>query len=141
MSTPDVFVAYTSSPPKNSCQKVRLCSWCKKSTVLKDFTSSDGEKVVSCKGLCSATCFEQAMKNIKENDVHITNTQENLRSQGLPGTNKTGECLSKSTPPPPHPRRLVYLKGKVGGLKREEEINFVLLKRGLIREGGAIEDL
>lgn len=140
MSTPDVFVAYTSSPPKNSCQKVRLCSWCKKSTVLKDFTSSDGEKVVSCKGLCSATCFEQAMKNIKENDVHITNTQENLRSQGLPGTNKTGECLSKSTPPPP--RRLVYLKGKVGGgLKREEEINFVLLKRGLIREGGAMEDL
>lgn len=139
MSTPDVFVAYTSSPPKNSCQKVRLCSWCKKSTVLKDFTSSDGEKVVSCKGLCSATCFEQAMKNIKENDVHITNTQENLRSQGLPGTNKTGECLSKSPPPPP--RRLVYLKGKVGGLKREEEINFVLLKRGLIREGGAIEYL
>ena len=140
MSTPDVFVAYTSSPPKNSFQKVRLCSWCKKSTVLKDFTSSDGEKVVSCKGLCSATCFEQAMKNIKENDVHITNTQENLRSQGLPGTNKTGECLSKSTPPPPS-QRLVYLKGKVGGLKREEEINFVLLKRGLIREGGAIEYL
>ena len=140
MSTPDVFVAYTSSPPKNSCQKVRLCSWCKKSTVLKDFTSSDGEKVVSCKGLCSATCFEQAMKNIKENDVHITNTQENLRSQGLPGTNKTGECLSKSTPPPP-PRRLFFFKGKGGGLKRGGEINFVLLKRGLIREGGAIEDL
>lgn len=113
MSTPDVFVAYTSSPPKNSFQKVRLCSWCKKSTVLKDFTSSDGEKVVSCKGLCSATCFEQAMKNIKENDVHITNTQENLRSQGLPGTNKTGECLSKSTPPPP--QKACLSQGKGGG--------------------------
>ena len=112
VSTPDVFVAYTSSPPKNSCQKVRLCSWCKKSTVLKDFTSSDGEKVVSCKGLCSATCFEQAMKNIKENDVHITNTQENLRSQGLPGTNKTGECLSKSTPPP---QKACLSQGKGGG--------------------------
>lgn len=122
MSTPDVFVAYTSSPPKNSCQKVRLCSWCKKSTVLKDFTSSDGEKVVSCKGLCSATCFEQAMKNIKENDVHITNTQENLRSQGLPGTNKTGECLSKSTPPPHPPEGLFISRERWGDLKGRRKL-------------------
>lgn len=43
---------------------------------------------------------------------------------------------------PPPPQKVNYLKGKVGGLKREDEINFVLLKRGLIREGGgAIEDL
>lgn len=37
---------------------------------------------------------------------------------------------------PPPPQKVNYLKGKVGGLKREDEINFVLLKRGLIREGG-----
>ena len=84
-------VIYTSPPFKSPLQKVKHCSWCKKSTVLKDFSSSDGEKTVTCKGLCSALCFEQAVKNIKESEVHINSTQEVLRSQGLPGTNKTSE--------------------------------------------------
>jgi len=61
--------------------------------VLKDFTSSDGEKVMSCKGLCSAMCFEQAVKNIKENEEHLNSTQDALRSQGLPGTNKCSEFM------------------------------------------------
>lgn len=86
-----VQVTYTSPPGKNPWQKVQLCSWCKKSSVLKDFTSSDGEKVVSCKSLCSALCFEQAIKNIKESEKHINSTQDLLRSQGIPGTNKFGE--------------------------------------------------
>jgi len=95
-STSGVHITYTSPPAKNPWQKVQQCSWCKKIAVLKDFTSSDGEKVMSCKGLCSAVCFEQAVKNIKENEEHLNSTQDALRSQGLPGTNK---CIAiKSAP-------------------------------------------
>lgn len=44
--------------------------------MLQNFTSSDGEKETSCKDLCSALCFEQAVKSIKENQSHINNTQQ-----------------------------------------------------------------
>ena len=71
-----VQVTYTSSPSKKPGQKFGLCKWCKKSNVLQNFTSSDGEKETSCKDLCSALCFEQAVKSIKENQSHINNTQQ-----------------------------------------------------------------
>ena len=87
-----VHITYTSPPGNNPSQKVQLCSWCKKSSAIKDFTSSDGEKLISCKGLCSALCFEQTVKNIKENEKHINSTQDVLRSHRIPGTNKFGEC-------------------------------------------------
>lgn len=94
--TAGVQITYTSPPGKDPLQKVQVCSWCKKSTVLKDFTSSDGEKIISCKSLCSALCFEQAVKNIKESEHHINSTQDLLRTQGLPGSNR-----SVSLKPPP----------------------------------------
>jgi len=72
-------------------QKVGLCKWCKKSGVLQNFSSSDGEKEISCKGLCSALCFEQAIKNIKESQLHIHETQQVLQSRPLP-PKAAGKC-------------------------------------------------
>ncbi|XP_015756083.1 PREDICTED: sex comb on midleg-like protein 2, partial [Acropora digitifera] len=63
----------------------RNCSWCKKSAPLKDITSCDGEKVISCKNVCSAECFEQTVKFIKESQSN----EGSLQAQKLPGTIKT----------------------------------------------------
>ncbi|XP_020627343.1 sex comb on midleg-like protein 2 isoform X1 [Orbicella faveolata] len=83
-SVAGVCVTYTSPPSKTPVQKVGLCKWCKKSGVLQNFSSSDGEKEISCKGLCSALCFEQAIKNIRESQLHIHETQQVLQSRPLP---------------------------------------------------------
>lgn len=71
-----VQVTYTSSPSTKPAQKFGQCKWCKKSNVLQNFSSSDGEKEISCKDLCSALCFEQAVKGIKENHSRTNNTQQ-----------------------------------------------------------------
>ncbi|XP_074625961.1 polycomb protein SCMH1-like isoform X1 [Acropora palmata] len=63
----------------------RNCSWCKKSAPLKDITSCDGEKVISCKNVCSAECFEQTVKFIKESQSN----EGSLQAQKLPGSIKT----------------------------------------------------
>ncbi len=90
-SVPGVCVTYTSPPSRTPVQKVGLCKWCKKSKVLQSFSSSDGEKEISCNGLCSALCFEQAVKNIKENQAHVNETQQVLHSRPLPPTGSNGE--------------------------------------------------
>ncbi|KAL9969199.1 hypothetical protein ACROYT_G021387 [Oculina patagonica] len=101
-SVPGVCVTYTSPPSRTPVQKVGLCKWCKKSKVLQSFSSSDGEKEISCNGLCSALCFEQAVKNIKENQVHVNDTQKVLHSRPLPPS--SGSVSKKPTPSAPMTR-------------------------------------
>lgn len=83
-----VYITFTASPGENyPLHMPKVCSWCKKSALLKDFASNDGKKVISCKGLCSAVCFEQAVKKLRESQ-NPSKDKECLQSPKLQGSNK-----------------------------------------------------
>ena len=71
-------MTYTSPPNKKPVQNLAQCAWCKKMALLQDFSSSDGEKRVSCKDLCSALCFEKAVSNIRKNETEETDANKQL---------------------------------------------------------------
>ena len=86
-----MYITFTASPGENyPLHMPKVCSWCKKSALLKDFASNDGKKVISCKGLCSAVCFEQAVKKLRESQ-NPSKDKECLQSPKLQGSNKAGE--------------------------------------------------
>ena len=85
-STSGIVITYKNTQRRQAFKPVGPCSWCKKVASLQDYTSSDGEKDVFCTGMCSALCFEQAIRNIQQSKEHIKHVQESLRGVPISGT-------------------------------------------------------
>ncbi|KXJ23692.1 polycomb protein SCMH1 [Exaiptasia diaphana] len=60
-------------------QAVRSCTWCKKNTVLKNFTFRDGTRILECRNICSQDCFEMAALSIDLNNDNIKSIQWRIR--------------------------------------------------------------
>ena len=45
-----------------------ICNWCKKNGTLQDFSSHDGVREIFIAGLCSARCFELAVRRVRDNE-------------------------------------------------------------------------
>ena len=71
------------------------CNWCKKQTILLDFSSFHEGREIYCTGLCSDECFGEAAKQI----VSIESGSSKPRYIG--GGSGTGGGGERRTPPPP----------------------------------------
>ncbi|XP_031558081.1 polycomb protein SCMH1-like [Actinia tenebrosa] len=60
-------------------QNNRPCTWCKKSTQLKNFTFREDTRVLECRGICSEECFEKAALSIDVRNANIKAMQERIR--------------------------------------------------------------
>ena len=45
-----------------------VCNWCRKDNGLQDFSTHDGIRTIFIAGLCSARCFELAVRRVRDNE-------------------------------------------------------------------------
>ncbi|KAK3741794.1 hypothetical protein QZH41_010436 [Actinostola sp. cb2023] len=74
-------------------QTNRSCTWCKQTTILKNFTFRDGTRILECRNICSQECFEMAALSIELNNENIKSIQRRIKQLRESKTSPASKCL------------------------------------------------